>query len=79
MLENIKNAIREYLEVVEERLDGAEVREIEVIVWHATDSRCQPVPIANPPMDNVGEFLRIQAALSSGGGLMPGLVGVLVS
>ena len=31
-LENINNAIREYLVVVEEQLDGAEVREIEVVV-----------------------------------------------
>lgn len=31
-LENIKDAIREYLAVVEEQLEGAEVREIEVTV-----------------------------------------------
>ena len=31
-LENIKDAIRKYLAVVEEQLDGAEVREIEVVV-----------------------------------------------
>jgi predicted RNase H-like HicB family nuclease len=31
-LENIQNAIREYLEVVEEQLAGADVREIEVAV-----------------------------------------------
>ena len=31
-LENIRDAIREYLAVVEEQLDGAEVREIEVAV-----------------------------------------------
>ncbi len=30
VVENIKDAIREYLAVVEERLRGAEVREIEV-------------------------------------------------
>jgi predicted RNase H-like HicB family nuclease len=31
-LENIKDAIREYLSVVEEHLKGAEVREIEVTI-----------------------------------------------
>ena len=31
-LENIKDAIREYLAVVEEQLEGAQVREIEVAV-----------------------------------------------
>ena len=31
-LENIKDAIREYLAVVEEQLEGSEVREIEVAV-----------------------------------------------
>ena len=31
-LENVKDAIREYLAVVEEQLRGEEVREIEVIV-----------------------------------------------
>ena len=31
-LENIKDALREYLSVVEERLQGAEVREVEVAV-----------------------------------------------
>ena len=31
-LENIKDAIREYLSVVNEQLRGAEVREVEVVV-----------------------------------------------
>ena len=31
-LENIKEAIREYLEVAEEQLQGSEVREVEVTV-----------------------------------------------
>ena len=31
-LENIRDAIREYLAVVEEQLEGSEVREIEVAV-----------------------------------------------
>ena len=31
-LENIKDAIQDYLAVVEQQLDGAEVREIEVAV-----------------------------------------------
>jgi predicted RNase H-like HicB family nuclease len=31
-LENIRNAIREYLAVVEKQLEGSEVREIEVMV-----------------------------------------------
>jgi len=31
-LENIKDAIREYLAVVDQQLEGAEVREIEVTV-----------------------------------------------
>lgn len=31
-LENIKDAIREYLAVVDERLEGAEFREVEVAV-----------------------------------------------
>lgn len=31
-LENIKDAIREYLAVVEKQLEGAEIREIEVAV-----------------------------------------------
>lgn len=30
-LENIQDAIREYLEVVQEQLEGAETREIEVV------------------------------------------------
>lgn len=31
-LENIKDAIREYLSVVDEQLRGADVREVEVVV-----------------------------------------------
>ena len=31
-LENIKDAIREYLSVVNEQLQGADVREVEVVV-----------------------------------------------
>jgi predicted RNase H-like HicB family nuclease len=31
-LENIADAIREYLEVIHDQLDGAEIREVEVVV-----------------------------------------------
>jgi predicted RNase H-like HicB family nuclease len=31
-IENIKNAIREYLSVVDEQLRGEEVREVEVVI-----------------------------------------------
>jgi predicted RNase H-like HicB family nuclease len=31
-LENIVDAIREYLEVIHDQLDGAEIREVEVVV-----------------------------------------------
>ena len=31
-LENIADAIREYLEVIHDQLDGAEIREVEVVL-----------------------------------------------
>ena len=38
-LENIQDAIREYLAALEDRLEGVEVREMEVQVWPCLVSR----------------------------------------